>query len=262
MIEAINTSNTGLQASQSLLNVAGNNLANLNTTGFKANRVTFQDLLYAFVAGTGSGNALGPTPPGGSDFGRGVKLASTDKLFGQGPLQNTGNALDVAINGSGFFQVTRPDGTAAFTRDGAFQVDALGRLVASDGSLVQPTIVIPPLTTAINIAADGTVTVLTSNSNTPITVGRLNLVQFANPPGLIALGTNFFTASPASGQPVTTVPGQGGAGTLVQGILEGSNVDPTTELTNLLIAQQSFAFNSQAIVVENQMLQATTALVT
>src|SRR5689334_11004561 len=172
MIQAISTSNTGLDASQALLDVTSNNLANLNTTGFKSNQVGFQDLFY--VAGAGLG----------------VRVSSTDKSFAAGPLQSTGNPLDVAIQGNGFFQVTRPDGSTAFTRDGAFRVDPTGRLVTADGSLLEPTIVVPPGTNSITIGADGTVTAVTGKTATQI--GQLSLARFPNPPGLIALGGNLY----------------------------------------------------------------------
>ncbi len=232
MIEAISASTTGLSAAQTLLDVTSNNLANINTTGFKTAGVGFQD---------------------------GVAVASTDRSFAQGPLQSTGNPLDVAIQGNGFFQVVRPDGSAAFTRDGSFRLDATGRLVTADGSLVQPPITVPPGTTSITVGADGTVTAAVGGSSQVL--GRLTLVQFPNAPGLIGLGGNLYAASAASGSPAAAVPGQGGTGTLVQGFVEGSNVNPTTELVNLLIAQQTFVANSQAIIASNQMLTDTVGLV-
>jgi flagellar basal-body rod protein FlgG len=165
MIQAISTSNTGLNAGQALLDVTSNNLANLNTTGFKANQVGFQDLLYASEPAA---------------VGRGVRVSSTDKLFAQGPLQSTGRPLDVAIEGNGFFQVTRPDGSTAYTRDGSFRVDPSGRLVTADGSLVQPAIVVPPGASSVTIGPDGTVTAVTGKTTTP--VGQLTLTRFPNRP--------------------------------------------------------------------------------
>jgi flagellar basal-body rod protein FlgG len=255
MIEAITASNSGLDASQDQLDTASNNLANLNTTGFKSNRVLFQDLLYTTL------QAAGLRAPVGTQLGRGVKLSSTDKLFGEGPLQNTGNQLDVAIDGNGFFQVSLPDGRTAFTRAGNFVANANGQLVTSDGNFLQPPITLPPNFTAVNIASDGTVSASTPTSGGFQTVGQITLVRFANPPGLTGIGNNLFAASPASGSPITSAAGQGGTGLLRQGFLEGSNVNATTELANLLIAQQSFTANSQAIVAANNMLIATTELV-
>ncbi len=255
MIEAITTANTGLDASQEQLDTSSNNLANLNTTGFKANRVLFQDLLYTTLQ---AGSATDPTS---TQLGRGVKLSSTDKLFGEGALTNTGNPLNVAINGNGFFQVRLPDGSTAYTRAGNFVVNSDGQLVTSDGNFLVPPITVPTNYTAITIGTDGTVSVMVPGSLTPRTVGQITLVNFANPPGLVSVGNNLFAASPASGSPVVSVPGQGGTGILQQGFLEGSNVNPTTELANLLVAQQSFVANSQAIIAANDMLLTTAELV-
>jgi flagellar basal-body rod protein FlgG len=256
MIEAVSTSITGLDASQSMLDASSNNLANLNTTSFKSNRVLFQDLIYV------SDQIPGLREPAGTQVGRGVALSSTDKQFGQGPLINTGVSLDVAIDGAGFFQIKLPDGTTVYTRNGSFRIDTQGRLVTSDGFVVQPPITVPANFTSITIAPGGTVTVTTADQpNTPRTVGQITLVRFANPPGLTALGNNLYAASTASGQPVKSAPEQGGTGALRQGFLEGSNVDATTELANLLVAQQYFASNSQAVIVENEMLQTTVALI-
>jgi flagellar basal-body rod protein FlgG len=255
LVQAINVSDTGLNASQSQLDTAGNNLANLNTTSFKANQVRFQDLFYITLVAPSF-----PGPAVGTQLGSGVRLSSTDKQFTQGPLISTGVPLDVAIDGQGFFQVLRPDGSTAYTRNGTFQVGPNGQLRTADGFLVQPPITIPPGTTQINIATNGTVSVRIGNSNTFQTVGQITLVVFANPPGLTAVGNNLYLASPASGSPVKVVPGQGGAGLIRQGFLEGSNVDAATELTDLLIAQQTFVANATAIQVANQMLQGAAAL--
>jgi flagellar basal-body rod protein FlgG len=262
MIQAINTSSTGLNASQALLDVTSNNLANLNTTGFKANQVAFQDLFYASVTGPGAATGQVASAPVGTQVGLGVRLAGTAKMFTQGPLQNTGQPLDVAIQGNGFFQVTRPDGSVAYTRDGSFRLDPSGRLVTADGSLVQPSIVVPPGATAVTIAADGTVTANVGGSSVSAqVVGQLTLVNFPNAPGLTSVGNNLYAASAASGNPTTAVPGQGGTGTLAQGLLEGSNVNPTTELVNLLIAQQTYASNTRAILIASQMLSDTVDLI-
>ena len=255
MILAITTANTGLDASQDQIDTAGNNLANLNTTGYKANRVLFQDLLYL------NGPAPTPAGPSGLELGAGVNLSSTDKLFGEGTLTNTGRTLDVAINGSGFFQVKKPDGSIAYTRAGSFQINANGQLVTSDGFIVQPPITVPTNYTAISIGTNGVVEVTTPTQPVFQKVGQLTLARFANPPGLTGVGTNLFVPSSASGSAVIDVPGQGGTGILQQGFLEGSNVDPVTELTNLIVAQQTFAANSQVIVAASELLQATTELV-
>jgi len=255
MIEGIIVSNTGLNASQSLLDTAGNNLANINTDGFKANRVLFQDLFYVTL------QAPAAIAPAGTQLGLGVRLSSTDKLFTEGTLINTGRSLDVAIVGNGFFQVTLPGGSTAYTRNGSFQIDPTGRLVTTDGFLVQPPIIVPTNFPAISFAPNGVVSVTTPSSIVFQPVGQLTLTLFANPPGLIGQGSNLFLASGASGRPVTAIPGQGGAGTLQQGFLEGSNVNPATELTNLLIAQQTFVANSQVIVAASEMLSDTVGLI-
>jgi flagellar basal-body rod protein FlgG len=256
MIEAITTANTGLDASQTFLDSTGNNLANLNTTAFKSSRTLFQDLLYVTTVFPGL------FAPAGAQIGRGVEVSSNDRQFTQGTLINTGQQLDVAIDGAGFFQVLRPDGTTAYTRDGTLSVDPTGRLVTADGLLLQPPITVPTNFTSISIGTNGTVQVLTPNSpNTPITVGQITLANFANPPGLVSLGGNLFAASPASGSPVVGVPGTSGFGVLRQGFLEGSNVNAASELTNLLIAQQTFVANSQTVVVANEMLLTTAELV-
>jgi flagellar basal-body rod protein FlgG len=252
LIQAIGASNTGLDASQSELDNAGNNLANINTTSFKANRLGFQDLLYLTL------KPPAPPAPVGIQAGEGVKLSSTDKQFTQGPLTVTGVALDIAIEGNGFFQVKRPDGSLAYTRNGNLQVGPNGQLRTSDGFLLQPPITIPPDATQISIGPDGTVTVVAGGVSR--TVGQITLVNFANPPGLTAVGTNLYLASPASGSPVKSVPGQGGTGLIRQGVLEGSNVNAVTELTNLIIAQQSFVANATAIQIANQMLESTLTL--
>jgi flagellar basal-body rod protein FlgG len=260
LLQAVYTSDTGVIASQALLDTAGNNLANLNTTSFKANKLGFQDLFYATLQAAGPPKNPGGGPVVPTQSGYGVRLSSTSKLFAQGPLESTGVPLDVAINGNGFFQLARADGSTVYTRNGAFQLDPNGRLVAADGSIVQPPITVPSGTLSVNIAADGTVTVNSQSAPDTFTpIGQLTLVRFANPPGLTALGGNVYAASQASGSPTVSVPGQNGTGTLVQGFLEGSNVDPTTELINLLIAQQSYVFNAQAIQIANQMLTDTAA---
>jgi flagellar basal-body rod protein FlgG len=261
MIEAIYTSDTGVIASQGFLDVTSNNLANLNTTAFKENQVRFQDLFYNTLSAAGHSAAVG-SPPVATQLGHGVQISSTAKSFTEGPLENTGLPLDLAINGNGFFQLSVPGGGVRYTRDGTFHLDPTGRLVSAQGFLLQPPITVPPGTTQITVGTDGTVTVFTQSApSTPRVIGQITLVTFANPQGLIAVGNNQFAASPNSGSPVTAVPGTGGTGTIQQGFLEGSNVDVTTELTNLLIAQQTFVFNSEAIQIASQMLLTTAELV-
>jgi flagellar basal-body rod protein FlgG len=258
MIEGIYTSDTGLIASQQALDVTSNNLANLNTTGFKLNQVRFQDLIYTTIQQPGPTAAPGSSPTG-TQLGHGVVLSSTAKSFTQGPLANTGVPLDLAVSGNGFFKLALPGGGVVYTRDGSFQLDSMGRIVSAQGFLLQPTITVPPGTTSISVGTDGTVTAFVGA--TPQVVGQITLTLFVNPPGLTAVGNNQFAASSSSGSPVTVTPGQNGAGIIEQGFLEGSNVNPTTELTNLLIAQQTFVFNSEAIQIASQMLLTTAELV-
>ncbi len=255
LIQGLFTSNTGLDASQTQINTTSNNLANLNTTAFKTNQIRFEDLYYNTLQAVGAVNG-NVTLPGPIQTGNGVATASTAKSFTQGALQSTGQPLDLALDGNGFFQVVLPSGGTVYTRGGSFQVDTKGRIVTSDGSIVQPPITVPAGTLSVNIATDGTVSVSTQSSpNTFQTIGQIKTANFVNPSGLSSLGNNEYAATAASGPATTLIPGQDGSGVVRQGFLEGSNVDSTTELANLLVAQQTFSFNSQALSVANQMLQ-------
>jgi flagellar basal-body rod protein FlgG len=254
MIQAIYTGNTGLRGTQTFIDVTGNNLANINTNGFKTGRVNFADLVYRTVQAPGAPTGQGTLSPIGTQFGFGTIADSTELIVTEGPLQNTGGSLDVAINGNGFFQLALPGGGIGYTRDGAFQVGPTGRLLGPNGEALLPPITVPAGAT-VSISANGTVTAtLPGPPTTSVFLGQLTLAKFPNPPGLTSMGTNVFAASPDSGTPTVVVPGQGGAGTLQQGFLEGSNVDQTTELTNLIIGQQTFAANSETITVANEML--------
>jgi flagellar basal-body rod protein FlgG len=261
MIQGLFASNTGLDASQNQINTTSNNLANLNTTAFKTNQIRFEDLFYNTLQAVGAANG-NVTLPGPIQVGHGVATSSTAKSFTQGALQNTGQPLNLAVDGNGFFQLALPGGNTVYTRDGTFQTDTKGRIVSSDGSIVQPPITIPAGTVSINIATDGTVSVANQNSpNTFQTIGQLKIANFVNPSGLTSLGNNEYAATAASGPVTVLTPGQDGAGLIRQGVLEGSNVDPTTELANLLVAQQTFSYNSQALSVANQMLVDTATLI-
>lgn len=254
---AMYVSNTGLQAASGFLDVVGNNVANSNTTGFKTQQVTFQDLFYT---GLPPGAQLpGVTPPGGIQLGSGTVIDAVTGLFTQGTLNQTGQQFDIAINGEGFFAVTFPDGTTGYTRAGNFNVDANGQLVSSDGFLLADTIVVPQNASSVSISAGGDVTATTPDGLQPL--GTINLTLFQNPGGLTRVGNTTFVASGASGAATTGAPGTGGLGTLSQGFLEQSNVELTSELINLIIAQRAFSFNTQAIQIENETLQATTALI-
>jgi len=262
MIRAFNTAATGMTAQQFQLDNTANNLANLNTTGFKRNEVAFQDLLYLNLLQPGTEQFQGVPLPTGLQVGSGVRVANNSKVFSEGTLNNTANPLDLAIQGDGFFQVTVTDGTTRYTRDGSFRLNANNQLVSSDGYVLTPNITIPPDAKSIAVGPDGTVTVVTATSPTTSTsVGQITLARFPNPAGLSAEGHNLYNQTAASGQPIVATPGQNGAGTIQEGFLEGSNVNVVQELVNLILAQRGYEFNTRAVRVADEMLQATTDLV-
>jgi len=239
-----------------------NNLANLNTTGFKRSQVAFQDLIYLNLLQPGTQLFQGTPVPTGLQIGSGVRVAGNSKVFVEGTLNNTANPLDLAIEGDGFFQVTVNDGTLRYTRDGTFRLNAQGQLVTSDGYLLTPNITIPNDAQSISIGTDGTVSVVTAtNPTTATTVGQIQLARFPNPAGLSAEGRNLYNQTGASGTAITSPPGTNGTGVVQQGFLEGSNVNVVTELVNLLLAQRGYEFNTRAVRVSDEMLQATTDLV-
>ncbi|MDB5307320.1 MAG: flgG [Gemmataceae bacterium] len=256
LFASLYTSGSGVQAASSYLDITGNNIANATTTGFKTVEAGFQDFLYNGLI-TGGANRPGQTPPGGIQVGSGAALTSTEGVFTQGPLTPTGHQFDLAINGKGFFQVTLPDGSTALTRDGSFNRDSNGQLVTSQGFLLNPPITVPPGTSSVGIASDGTVTAVTQSGTQ--TLGQITLTDVRNPAGLLRVGSNLYTASPASGPPQAGTPGTGVLGTLSQSTLEGSNVDISTELVHLIIAQGAFLYNSQALLASNETLADTTA---
>lgn len=260
MIGAIRTSSTGMQGQTSVIDSTANNLANVSTTAYKRNRVDFVDLLYLNRRAAGAENAQGIQSPTGSQIGTGVAIAAAAKLHTQGPIELTDRQLDVAIEGKGFFRVSLPDGGIRYTRDGAFSTNALGQLVTSDGFLIQPPIVVPSNATQVSIGTDGTVTALLQGQTAPQALGRIQTANFTNPEGLSSEGRNLFAETAASGTPLVGFPGTSGTGLLRQGFLERSNVETVTELTNLILAQQAFTFNAEAIRVSNEMLRTTTDL--
>jgi flagellar basal-body rod protein FlgG len=262
MLKALFTSATGMKAQQLTVDVISNNIANANTSGFKRSQINFQDLLYVSLQRAGADVAQGLQTPTGFQLGSGVRAISTTKVFTPGVLQGTQRDLDVAIDKGGFFQVQLPDGSLAYTRDGALQRDALGNLVTSEGYRINPPITIPDDATGIQIGRDGTVTITTAAApETPTTIGQIQLARFANPSGLEALGANLFRETAASGTATLLVPGTQGVGTLVQFFLEGSNVDIVSELVNLIVAQRAYEVNSRAIRTGDEMLSQTNALV-
>jgi flagellar basal-body rod protein FlgG len=246
---------TGLDAQQTEMSVISNNLANVNTTGYKQDRAVFEDLLYQNQTQVGADTSQTTQSPSGLSIGTGVEVVSTEKEYGQGSLSQTGNPLDVAIQGQGFFQIQMPDGTIGYTRDGTFQANAQGQLVTSSGYVVQPAITIPQAAQSVTIGSDGTVTVLLPGQSSPTQVGQLQLANFINPAGLQPIGQNLLVQSASSGSPQTGTPGVNGLGTVSQGELEGSNVDVVEELVNMIQTQRAYEMNSKAISTVDQMLQ-------
>jgi flagellar basal-body rod protein FlgG len=254
MIRALYTSSTGMEAQQLDLDTIANNLANVNTSGFKRSRVDFQDLLYQTFRPAGASVAQGNTSPTGIQVGLGVRPAATQKIFSQGDFQLTENPLDVVIEGDGFFQVTRPDGTTAYTRSGSFKKDATGRLVTSDGYFVSPSVTLPTDATSVTIGADGTVSVTSAGQAAATQVGQLQIARFANPAGLSSIGRSLFMNTTASGDAIVGTPGQNGNGTLAQGFIEMSNVKVVEEMVNMITSQRAYEASSKAIQTADEML--------
>lgn len=252
--QALWIAKTGLDAQQTRMAVISNNLANVNTTGFKRDRANFEDLLYQTQRQPGGATSEQTMLPSGMSTGTGVRVATTAKSFTQGNLSQTGNALDVAINGRGFFEVLMPDGSSAYSRDGAFQVNAESELVTNEGYPVQPGLQIPEGAQSVTIAADGTVSVQIAGQTESVQVGALTLTDFVNPAGLHALGGNLYTETSASGPAQTGAPGENGVGRLVQGSLESSNVNTVEELVSMIETQRAYETNAKAISTVDQML--------
>jgi flagellar basal-body rod protein FlgG len=255
MNPALWAAKTGLDAQQTRMTVTSNNLANVNTTGFKKGRAVFEDLLYQNVRQVGASTSQDTQLPSGLHLGTGVRVVATEKLYTQGNLTQTGNSLDVAINGRGFFQILTPDGTMAYTRDGSFQVSAQGELVTSSGFAVQPGISIPDGAQSVTIGADGVVSVQLPGQSSPTQVGSLQLVDFINPAGLQPRGENMLLESAASGPAQSGTPGLNGLGFVVQGSVENSNVNVVEELVNMIETQRAYEMNSKAISTTDQMLE-------
>jgi flagellar basal-body rod protein FlgG len=254
MMRALFTSASGMEAQQFSMDTISNNLANVNTTGFRRNEARFQDLVYQQMRAPGSPVGASVVPVG-QEVGLGVKVGSSEKIFSQGNLMQTGNALDMAIEGDGFFQVTMPDGTTAYTRDGSFKQDANGALVTADGYFLQPQITIPQNAQSISIGADGTVTALVPGSTQPQQLGQVQLARFVNPAGLSPVGGhNLYTQTAASGTPIVSQAGLNGTGSIQAGYLENSNVQVVQEIVNMIVAQRAFEANSKAISASDQML--------
>jgi flagellar basal-body rod protein FlgG len=254
MNQALWIAKTGLDAQQTRMAVIANNLANVNTTGFKRDRAVFDDLLYQTVRQVGAQSSQDTQLPSGLSVGTGVRVVATEKLHSQGNIEQTESPLDLAIQGRGFFQILMPDGTVGYTRDGSFQVNADGEVVTAAGYQLQPGISIPDNAVSVTIGSDGIVSVLTPGAAAPTQVGNVQLADFINPTGLQAIGDNLFHESAASGSPQTSTPGLNGLGTLVQGSRESSNVNVVEELVNMIETQRAYEMNSRAISTTDQML--------
>ncbi|MBV9550726.1 MAG: flagellar basal-body rod protein FlgG [Alphaproteobacteria bacterium] len=260
-MRALSIASTGMLAQQTNVEVIANNLANMNTTGFKQQRAEFQDLLYQNVQTPGSQTSdTGAVAPNGIQIGAGVKTAAIYRITTQGDLKSTSNPYDVAIQGSGFFRIQRADGTDAYTRAGNFSLSPQGQLVTQQGLVVQPGIAIPQNTISVSINAQGQVNATVAGNSTPQTVGQLELTRFPNEAGLNAQGDNLYLETPASGSPQAGVPGTPGYGTIQQGFLETSNVNSVDEITALITAQRAYEMNSKVISAADQMLQDTARL--
>lgn len=255
MLRSLSTASTGMIAQQLNIDVIANNVANVNTAGFKKSRAEFQDLLSQTLKAPGALITQGTNQPVGIQVGLGTRTAATTKSFAQGFLQSTGGKLDVAIEGNGFFEVQKDDGTIAYTRDGNFKVDANGQLCTSDGFIIQPQINIPTNATDIAITPDGRISVLTPGTTDLTEIGTFRLAKFANPAGLSAIGKNLYEETSASGKPIEGTPNQDGFGATQQGFIEGSNVQIVEELMNLIQAERAFETNSKLIKSANEVLR-------
>ncbi|MFU8787606.1 MAG: flagellar basal-body rod protein FlgG [Methylobacter sp.] len=245
---------SGLDAQQTKMAVIANNLANVNTVGFKQGRANFEDLMYQNIRQVGAQSTQNTMLPTGLQLGTGVRVVGTEKLHKQGNIQQTENSLDVAINGRGFLQILTPNGDINYTRDGSLKLDATGQLVTSSGMTLDPAIIVPQDALSVTIATDGTVSALQPGAAQPAILGQIQLANFINPVGLEAIGENLYRESAASGAPLIGVPGQAEFGTVVQGALETSNVNVVEELVNMIETQRAYEMNSKAISTTDQML--------
>ncbi|MDQ7015112.1 MAG: flagellar basal-body rod protein FlgG [Gammaproteobacteria bacterium] len=255
MNPALWVAKTGLDAQQAKMSVVSNNLANVNTTGFKRSRAVFEDLLYQNVRQAGGQSSQDTQLPSGLSIGTGVRLVATEKLHTQGNIVQTNNSFDMAINGRGFFQIAMPDGNLAYSRDGSFNLDNQGQMVTSSGYALQPNITIPSGAQSITIGDDGTVSVMLPGNSDPIQVGNIQLADFVNPVGLQSIGENLYLETAASGGAQTGTPGFNGIGRLNQGSLETSNVNVVEEMVNLIETQRAYEMNSKAISAADGMLK-------
>jgi flagellar basal-body rod protein FlgG len=261
-IRALSTASTGMTSLQQQIDVIANNLANVNTTGFKRLRANFQDLFYHHVRRPGATAASGSQIPSGIQIGHGVKLVGTDRIFAQGPMESTEREFDIALDGEGFFQLRMVDGTTVgYTRDGTFHRDRDGNIVNGQGLFLEPGLRVPPEVTRVSISPDGLVEGFDpANPSTPVSIGQIEIARFPNAEGLLAIGDNLFLQTPASGSPTVGRPGQEGRGLLQQSFLEASNVESVRELTEMIQTQRAFEINASTIETADEMLQTLTQI--
>jgi flagellar basal-body rod protein FlgG len=255
MANALWIAKTGLDAQQSRMAIIANNLANVNTTGYKYSRPIFNDLLYQTVRQPGAASSANTEVPSGLLLGTGVRTMSTQKFYTQGSIIQTENPTDIGISGKGFFEILLPDGGAAYTRDGTFQINSSGNLVTSNGFQLQPAVTIPANSQALSIGEDGIISVVTPGATAPTQIGALQLADFVNPAGLQPIGDNLVKETAASGAAILGQPGLAGIGRTIQGALENSNVNVVAELVNMIETQRAYEMNSKAISTSDQMLQ-------
>lgn len=255
MMRSLWVSKSGMEAQQTQLDHISHNLANSSTNGYKQSHAVFEDLMYQNLRQSGANTSEQTQLPTGLQVGLGVRPVATSRQFSQGNLQQTSNNLDLAIQGKGFFQITMPDGTTGYTRDGSFQLDAQGQIVTNNGYVLQPGITVPPTASGVTIGNDGTVTALLPGQVTPQSLGQIQLADFVNPAGLDPKGQNLFTETVASGAPQTATPTTSGLGSLSQGFVETSNVNVVEELVTMIQTQRAYELNSKAIQTSDQMLQ-------
>ena len=255
MIRSMYSAATGMEAQQLYMDTISHNLANVNTTGYKRSKIEFQDLMYQTLKEPGIKNSEGEMAPSGIEVGLGVKPGATQRIFEQGSLNQTSNAMDVAIQGEGFYQVTMPDGSMSYTRDGSFKKAADGTIVTTEGYPIAPQISIPDGADQLGISPTGKVSAVLPGKDTSTEIGQIEMARFVNPAGLRALGNNLYGVSDASGEPIVETPGENGVGTLSQGYSEASNVQMVEEMVNMITAQRAYEIVSKSIQVSDEMLQ-------
>jgi flagellar basal-body rod protein FlgG len=255
MIRSMYSAATGMEAQQLYMDTISHNLSNVNTTAYKRSKMEFQDLMYQTLKAPGIRNAEGEMAPSGIEVGLGVKPVATQKVFEQGSLNNTGNPMDIAIQGEGFYQISMPDGSIAYTRDGSFKLTSDGTMVTSGGYAISPQITLPEGAQQLGVSPEGKVTVILPGQQTSTEIGQIEIVRFVNPTGLRSLGANTYGASDASGEPVVETPGENGMGTLQQNYNENSNVQVVEEMINMITAQRAYEMISKSIQVSEDMLQ-------